>query len=132
MLDGKVILIVDDDPTLLEMYVERMKAEGAIVVQAMDGEQALEQVKSSKPSIVLLDIMMPKVNGFEVLRQIKADSETAAIPVIILSALNDDQKRREGLSLGASDCIAKSEILPADVVKKVEAVITKAAEQKAS
>ena len=124
MLNDKVILIVDDDLTLLEMYVERIKAEGAIVLQARDGEEALAQIKENHPHLVLLDIMMPKINGLDVLKQLKDDEATKNIPVIILSALADDQKQREGKSLGAADYIVKSETLPADVVAKMEKALT--------
>ncbi len=120
MLNEKVILIVDDDLTLLEMYVERIKAEGAIVLQAQDGEEALAQARENHPRLILLDIMMPKINGFDVLKQLKGNPDTKDIPVIMLSALADDQKRREGLSLGASDYIVKSETLPIDVIAKME------------
>ncbi len=119
MLEEKVILVVDDDLTLLEMYVERIKAEGAIVIEARDGEEALEKIRETKPNIIMLDVMMPKINGFDVLKQIKSDVETAGIPVIILTALSDDQKRRQGLQLGAADFIVKAETLPIDVIEKI-------------
>ena len=123
MLSDKVILIVDDDLTLLEMYVERIKAEGAIVIQAKDGEEALTQAKDSKPHLMLLDIMMPKVNGLDVLKQLKENSETADIPIIVLSALADEEKKKIALSLGAADYIVKSEALPIDVIGKINAVL---------
>ncbi len=123
MLEGKVLLIVDDDLTLLEMYVERIKAEGAIVVSAGDGEAGLAQIAESKPSVILLDIMMPKMNGFDVLRKMQESPEMATIPVILLTALNDDQKRNEGLKLGAVDYVVKSETLPIDVIAKINEVL---------
>lgn len=123
MLEGKVLLIVDDDLTLLEMYVERIKAEGAIVVSAGDGEAGLAQIAESKPSVILLDIMMPKMNGFDVLRKMKENPEMADIPVILLTALNDDQKRNEGMKLGAVDYVVKSETLPIDVIAKINNVL---------
>jgi CheY-like chemotaxis protein len=124
MLEEKVVLVVDDDITLLEMYVDRIKAEGAIVVEAKDGEDALQKVREDKPCVILLDIMMPKINGFDVLKQLKSDPETADVPVIILTALSDDQKRRQGLQLGADDYIVKSETLPIDVIEKIKKVIS--------
>jgi CheY-like chemotaxis protein len=124
MFEGKVILVVDDDPTLLEMYVERIKSEGAIVVEARDGQEALERIAESRPSIIMLDVMMPRLNGFDVLSRIKSDPETANIPVIILTALSDDQKRRQGLELGAADFIVKAETLPIDVVEKIRKLIS--------
>ncbi|MEI7792493.1 MAG: response regulator [Candidatus Berkelbacteria bacterium] len=126
MLEGKVLLIVDDDLTLLEMYVERIKAEGAIVVSAGDGEAGLAQIVESKPSVILLDIMMPKMNGFDVLRKMQESPEMAAIPVILLTALNDDQKRNEGMKLGAVDYVVKSETLPIDVIAKINEVLENA------
>lgn len=124
MLEEKVVLIVDDDITLLEMYVDRIKEEGAIVVEAKDGEDAMQKVRETKPCAVLLDIMMPKMNGFEVLKQLKSDPETTDIPVIILTALSDDQKRKQGIQLGADDYIVKSETLPIDVIEKIKKVIS--------
>jgi len=130
MLEGKVLLIVDDDLTLLEMYVERIKAEGAIVVSAGDGEAGLAQIQESKPNVILLDIMMPKMNGFDVLKKMHENPEMAVIPVILLTALNDDQKRNEGLKLGAVDYIVKSETLPIDVIAKINDVLEKAEKAK--
>jgi CheY-like chemotaxis protein len=124
MLEEKVVLVVDDDITLLEMYVERIKAEGAIVIDAKDGEEALQKARENKPSVILLDIMMPKINGFEVLTQLKSDPDTADVPIIILSALSDDQRRRQGLQLGAADYIVKAETLPIDVIEKIKKVIS--------
>lgn len=124
MFSDKVILIVDDDTTLLDMYVERMKSEGAIVLEAIDGEEAIKLAKEDHPAVILLDIMMPKLNGFEVLKQLKTDPETTDIPVIILTALADDQKKREALAFGATDFIVKSEMLPLDVVEKLRKIIS--------
>lgn len=124
MLEDKVVLVVDDDVILLDMYIERIKAEGAIVVSAKDGEEALQQARDSRPHVVLLDVMMPKINGFDVLKQLKIDPDTKKIPVIILSALSDEEKKRTGLSLGAADFIVKSEILPSDIIAKIRTVIS--------
>jgi len=123
MFENKSILIVADDPSLLDMYVERIKAEGAIVLEANNGEQAIKVAKEEHPQIILLDIMMPKTNGFEVLKDLKSDPDTAEIPIVILTALADDQKRRQAFTLGAADFIVKSEILPIDVVEKMRKII---------
>jgi len=123
MFADKVVLVVDDDPTMLEMYVERIKSEGAIVLEAIDGEEAITQAKENHPAIILLDIMMPKINGFDVLKELKSDNDTANIPVVILTALADDQKKHEGMALGSADFIVKSETLPLDVVEKLRKII---------
>ncbi len=120
MEDGKVVLLVDDDLTLREMYDERLKAEGFEIVQATNGEEALAKAKETKPNVILLDIMMPKVNGFDVLKQLKEDAELKAIPVIILTALIQDVDRLQGMQLGAADYIVKSETMPGEVIAKIK------------
>ena len=125
MEDGKVILLVDDDLTLREMYDERLKAEGFEIVQASNGEEALSQAKETKPNVILLDVMMPKINGFDVLKQLKEDPETQDIPVIILTALIQDVDRAQGKKLGAADYIVKSETMPGEVIAKIKNVMPK-------
>ena len=120
MDEGKVILLVDDDLTLREMYEERFRAEGFEIIQATNGEEAIQKAREAHPNIVLLDIMMPKVNGFDVLKNIKADSELKSTPVIILTALIQDVDREQGKSLGAVDYIVKSETMPGEVIAKIK------------
>lgn len=122
-MDAKTILLVDDDFTLREMYGERLKAEGFQIVQASDGEEALRMAKDSKPNVILLDIMMPKINGFDVLKQLKADDELKEIPVLILTALIQEVDKIQGQKLGADGYIIKSETMPGEVVEKIKKVI---------
>lgn len=123
MEESKVILLVDDDLTLREMYDERLKAEGFDIIQASNGDEALRKAKENKPNIILLDIMMPKVNGFDVLKELKADPELKDIPVIILTALIQDVDRVQGKKLGATDYIVKSETMPGEVLVKIKNAI---------
>jgi len=125
MEEAKTILLVDDDVTLREMYEERLKVEGFIITQAANGEDAIKLAKENKPQIILLDIMMPKVNGFDVLKDLKADPATKDIPVIVLSALIQDVDRVEGKKLGAVDYIVKSETMPGEVIEKIKKAIGK-------
>ena len=122
-LSSKTLLLVDDDLTLREMYEERLKAEGFTIVQASNGEEALAKAKEIKPAIILLDIMMPKVNGFDVLKSLKANPDLKEIPVIVLSALIQDVDRAEGKRLGAADYIVKSETMPGEVIEKIKATL---------
>ncbi|MGA2666799.1 MAG: response regulator [Patescibacteria group bacterium] len=122
-LSSKTLLLVDDDLTLREMYEERLKAEGFTIVQASNGEEALAKAKEIKPAIILLDIMMPKVNGFDVLKSLKANPDLKEIPVIVLSALIQDVDRAEGKRLGAADYIVKSETMPGEVIEKIKAAL---------
>ena len=123
MLEDKVILVVDDDYTLLQMYNERIKQEGAIVVTAQDGAGALQQASESRPHIILLDLMMPGMSGLDVLRQLKADETVKNIPVIVFSALADENNRKKAMDLGAVEYMVKADVLPIDVVEKIKGVI---------
>ncbi len=119
------VMIVDDDIILRDMYAERLKAENFDVEVAANGEEALEKLKTIKPDVILLDIMMPKVNGFNVLDTIKNTPETKAIPVIMLTALIQEDNKKKGMASGAYDYLAKSEAMPAEVVEKVKKAIGK-------
>lgn len=127
MSDGfnKSILLVDDDMTLREMYTERLKAEGYGVMTARDGEEALQMATDNHPNVILLDIMMPKINGLDVLKKLKDQSETKDIPVIVLTALIQDQERKEAMTRGANDYIVKSETMPGEVIEKVHTLINR-------
>ncbi|QQG49882.1 MAG: response regulator [Candidatus Berkelbacteria bacterium] len=116
----KSILLVDDDLTLREMYSERLKAEGFSVEMAKDGEEALSMATELKPNIILLDIMMPKINGLDVLKKLKEQDETRSIPVIVLTALIQDREKMESITRGADDYIVKSEMMPGEVIEKVK------------
>lgn len=125
MEEGKVILLVDDDLTLREMYDERLKSEGFEIVQASNGEEAIAKAHELKPNVILLDVMMPKINGFDVLKQLKEDPDTKEIPVIILTALIQDVDKSQGKKLGAAEYIVKSETMPGDVIAKIKSVMVK-------
>jgi len=124
MLEDKAILVVDDDYTLLQLYEERIKQEGAIVSTAQDGAEAVQKAAETRPHIILLDLMMPAMNGFEVLEKLKEDESTRNIPVIVFTALADENKRKTAMELGADDYLVKSEVLPIDVVEKIKTVIS--------
>jgi len=116
----KSILLVDDDLTLREMYMERLKAEGFTVEMAKDGEEALQKAADLHPNVILLDIMMPKINGLDVLKKLKGSDATKDIPVIVLTALIQDREKMESITRGADDYIVKSEMMPGDVIDKVK------------
>lgn len=124
-MESKKILLVDDDLTLLEMYEDRLKAEGFEIIQATNGEEALARLRENKPALVILDIMMPKVNGFDVLKNIRSDNDFKDTPVIILTALIQDVDRAQGKKLGATDYIVKSETMPGEVIAKIKKALEK-------
>lgn len=105
--DPQGILIVDDNPTNLEVLSDSLSQSGFQIAVAIDGESALEQVSYHKPELILLDVMMPGIDGFETCRRLKANPETFEIPVIFMTALSDAENKVKGLSLGAIDYITK-------------------------
>ncbi len=104
---GGKILVVDDYAANVKLLERNLQAAGYGTVVAYDGQQALEQVAAEKPDLVLLDIMMPKIDGFEVCRRLRADEATAVIPVIMVTALKETEDRIRGLEAGADDFISK-------------------------
>ena len=124
MSEQKVkILVADDDQVLLDMYKERLSLSGFEVITAMDGEEALNIAKKILPGVILLDVMMPKANGLDVLSTLKSIPETKHIPILILTALSQENYRQKGLSAGAADYIVKSETMPKDIVAKIKKAI---------
>jgi putative two-component system response regulator len=112
------ILIVDDTETNIDIFVDTLGEEYDIAV-AMDGESALEAVEEDPPDLILLDIMMPGMNGFDVCKQLKDNPETANIPVVFLSALTEAEEKQKGLDLGAVDFITKP-FDPSEIQTKVK------------
>lgn len=118
-----VIVLVEDDRQLVEMYRERFKKENFIVEVASDGDAAIKVINQERPDVVLLDLMLPKKGGINVLQILKTNPETKDIPVIVLTAYPQDEYRDATLRDGATDFISKSEIMPKEVVEKVKKVI---------
>lgn len=120
------ILLVEDDPMLTELYQTKLEMEGYRVSVATDGEQGVAQAGKVKPDLILLDIMLPKLNGFEVLKAVKKDKATAGIPVIVLTNLGGekaDSDKRLALSLGAQEFLVKTFHLPDDIVGKIRSTL---------
>ena len=105
---------------MASMYSAKFEMEAFVVLRAADGMEGLELIKKQRPDIVLLDVVMPKMDGFEVLRQLRATPETANLPVILLTNLGQSSDIEKGLALGASDYIVKANYTPAQVVAKVK------------
>lgn len=114
------ILLVEDDTFLAGMYVTKLTMEHFDVLLANDGEQGLEQAKKQQPDLILLDILLPKMNGFDVLRGLKADVKLKTTPVILLTNLGQKSDVQEGLDLGADDYLIKAHFMPSEVVDKVK------------
>lgn len=120
----KIILLVDDDPLIIRMYEAHFKREGFRVLTASNGEEALVQIAKERPDIILLDVMMPKMNGVETLKKLKSDDHTSGIPVIMLTNLGDKEEDVEGAKkLGARDYLVKSEVQLKELSAKVKEIL---------
>lgn len=116
------ILVVDDDIEMRQMLCLVFQRAGFEVVEAANGEQALARAVDSNPIVVLLDVMMPGLSGFEVCRYLKRDRRTDQVPVIFVSAAQDVRRRNDELKIGADDCIQKP-IAPRELVARVKRVL---------
>jgi DNA-binding response OmpR family regulator len=105
--DRHKVLVVDDEPDVLLLCRVNLEFEGYDVVEAADGEEALEKVRVEQPDVVLLDVMMPKMDGWQVLEVMKAESDLKDIPVVMLTAKVQDQDQIRGWSQGAAEYITK-------------------------
>ncbi|KPJ85503.1 hypothetical protein AMJ57_02890 [Parcubacteria bacterium SG8_24] len=123
--DKKVrVLIVDDDAFLASIYATKLELEQFEVLRARDGEEGLEMAQREVPDLVLLDVLMPKLDGFEVLKRIKADERLKDIPVIMLTNLGQKEDIEQALNEGATDYLIKAHFVPAEAVEKIKKVLS--------
>ncbi|MFI5374081.1 MAG: PleD family two-component system response regulator [Candidatus Rokuibacteriota bacterium] len=113
------VLLAEDDRFLRKAAETALKRQGFAVLPAVDGEEALRKARADAPDLILLDLIMPKMQGFEVLRALKADPATAGIPVIILSNLGQDGDVKQALESGAAGYFIKANLSLQDLVKRV-------------
>lgn len=116
----KRILLVEDDDNLADVYTTRFEAEGFTIKRVPNGEDALASALQFKPDLILLDIMMPKVSGFDVLDILKNTPETATIKIVMLTALGQEADQARAKELGVDDFLIKSQVVIADVVERVK------------
>jgi CheY-like chemotaxis protein len=113
------ILIIEDEAFLIDMYEMKFKQDGYEVLRAMDAMTGIELAKSTRPDLILLDIVMPGTSGFEVLKELKGQPEYKSIPILIFSNLGQKEEIDQGLALGANGYIVKSDLTPRQLVEKV-------------
>jgi CheY-like chemotaxis protein len=121
------VLLVDDDAALRTLYRFNLEASGMEVVEAPDGESALERVRERLPDVVLLDVMMPGIDGWEVARRLASDPLTARVPIIFITALADDASREQGVNSGAIGYLVKP-FNPVQLASEIEALLAAAAD----
>jgi len=119
------VLIVEDEESLSQMYSLKFTKEGFQVETALDGESALNKVVEFKPDFILLDVILPKIDGFAVLEQVRKDSKSRDIPVVMLTNLGQTEDHEKGEKLGADDYLVKANCTPMDVVNKVNDILAK-------
>lgn len=113
------ILLVEDDDALANVYVNRLQVEGFDVRRVNNGEDALATALSYRPDLIVLDVMMPKVSGFDVLDILRNTPETATVKIIMLTALSQASDEERAKSLGADDYLVKSQVVIADVIDRI-------------
>ncbi|MDP2655110.1 MAG: response regulator [bacterium] len=129
MAEAPVILLVEDDPFLSALLKTRLQNEGLTVMHAMDGQQAIEMLKASKPSLILLDLILPKKSGFEVMEAIQSDPELNKSPIIIISNLGQESDLQRGKELGAIEYFVKAKTSIDDLVTKIRQFVISGAAQ---
>lgn len=118
---AKKILIIDDDPMLRKMYSKKFEIAGFEIDNAKDGEEGIIKIQEFKPDLILMDVMMPRLDGFGVLEKLKANPELANIPVILLTNVGaSEQDKEKGLKLGACEYLIKSQHSPNEIIEIVK------------
>lgn len=120
-----VILIAEDDVFLRRLLIEKIGKSGFTVAEATNGTEVFDYLKTVTPDIILLDLMMPNTDGFEVLQKIKSLPATQNIPVLVLSNLGEKENIEKAMSLGATDYMIKAHFVPDEIVTKIQTILNK-------
>ncbi len=121
----KNILIIEDDPFLREIYTTKLTQKGFRPEIAVDGKSGMAKIKKGKPDLILLDIILPKTDGFEILKEVKATPNLKKIPIILLTNLGQKNEIEKGLALGAEEYIIKAHSTPTAVVAKIKEILAR-------
>lgn len=124
-MENKRVLIVEDDLTLRNVLAEFLSSEGFLVGVASDGEEGISMIKSYNPDIVLLDIILPKKNGFEVLKEVKDNEGKLSVPFVLLTNLGSLDDIEKALELGATTYLVKGDYQVREIVEKVKEILSK-------
>lgn len=118
----KSILLIEDDPFLIDIYATKFKEAGFVLEVATDGKEGLRKIEEKKPNLILLDIVLPQFDGWEVLRKLKSQAALKDIKVVILSNLGQKSEVEKGLRLGAIKYLIKAHYTPSEVVQEVKKI----------
>lgn len=116
----KAILIIEDDKFLRELMAQKLIKEGYKIEEAVDGEEGIKKIEEVNPGLVLLDLILPGIDGFDVLSKAKQNPATAQIPIIILSNLGQREDIERGMKLGAADYLIKAHFTPGEIIEKIK------------
>jgi len=119
----KTILLIEDDPFLVEIYSTKLKEAGFLVMVAGEGDEGLKKMKEKTPDLLLLDIVLPSLNGWEILRDIKRNDKLSNLKVVILSNLGEKEEVEKGLRLGAVRYLVKAHYTPSEVVEEIRKIL---------
>ncbi len=117
------VIIADDDPFLIKIYSTRLRQEGHEVITCIDGQTALEEIKKHAPDLAVLDIMMPRLHGLDVLTEMRKDKKLKKTPVIFFSNLTNPDDLKEAQTLGASEFLEKAKLTPSQVITAIHKYI---------
>lgn len=119
----KSILLVEDDPFVIDIYTKKLKEAGFSIEAAQDGQEALKKIKEKKPDLLILDIVLPNIEGWELLREIKTDSKLKDLKVVVLSNLGQKNEVEKGIKLGAIKYFIKAHYTPTQVAKEIKKIL---------
>jgi len=122
---NKRILIIEDDKFLRKIIKKKLLNEDYDVIEGIDGEEGLRLAQEKKPDLILLDLVLPSMDGFEVLSKLRKDKKTSKTPVFIFSNLNERENIKKGLKMGADDYLIKSNLNPEDIIVRIEKLFSK-------
>lgn len=117
---AKKLLVIEDDKFLRQLITRKLDKKDFNIIEAIDGEKGLDKIKEEKPDLVLLDLILPGMDGFEVLEKAKDNPETSSVPIIILSNLGQKEEIEKGLEMGAKDYLVKAHFTLGEIVEKIE------------
>lgn len=119
------VLVVEDEHMIAEMYATKFEMDGFDIYKAFDGSEGLDKAEEIRPDIILLDVIMPKLDGFAVLKKLRSEERFKKTPIVLLTNLGQDDDIKKGKELGADDYFVKADHTPADVVAKVREVLAR-------
>ncbi len=123
MVKQQKVLIIEDDGFLVQMYASKLEMEGFKVLAATDGEKGSRIIKKEHPDLILLDLLLPKKDGFEVLEELKKDKMLKDIPVVVLTNLGQKEDIERCYKLGAKDYLIKAHFIPSEVIAKLKSIL---------